>query len=206
MGKIDVIIILGGGIDEQGKISKITKERLNGFLKEKNKFIKMPILLSSRWSGLMEIKPKITEAQAMKKYLIANGISASRFYSEDKSLDTVSNAIFSREIVAKHKNWKRILLVTSGWHMRRASWLFKEVFGHSYQIVVFPAMSEEKNMIRNVQEVFLLAISKRIWKKIQSSNKKITEALLEFHPFYSKSSRIKKILKKVIPKRKELFT
>jgi len=102
--KIDVIIILGCGADKQGTVSKITKERLDFFLERKNKFSDIPILLSGRCSGLERNKPKITEAQAMKRYLVAKGINPTRIYLEMKSLDTVSNAIFSEKIVKKHKN------------------------------------------------------------------------------------------------------
>jgi len=205
MKKIDVIIILGCGINEQGAVSKITKERLNVFLERKNKFSDIPILLSGCCSGLKRNKPKITEAQAMKKYLIAKGINPARIYLEMKSLDTVSNAIFSEKIVKKHKNWKHILLITSDWHMKRALWIFQRVFNNSYNIYAFSAASPEKDQKkRKLYEACLLVFAKRILNKIQPAKQGMDKMLQEIHPFYSHSGIAKKLLREIIVKRKRL--
>ncbi|MDP3093263.1 MAG: YdcF family protein [bacterium] len=120
MKKIDVVIVLGGGIDRQGRILQAPKERLDGFLRNKEKFPGIPVLLSGRWSGLAKETPKITEAQAMKDYLVSKRVKTKRIYRETKSLDTISNAVFSKQVMEneKHRSWKRILLITSDWHMR----------------------------------------------------------------------------------------
>lgn len=137
MKKNEVIIILGGGVDKQGAVSTTTKERLDGFLKKRNNLSGISILLSGRWSGLAKDAPKITEAQSMKEYLIMKRVNPKRIYLETKSLDTLSNAVFSREIMKKHKSWKNVLLATSDWHMKRALWIFKKVFGRQYHIYAF---------------------------------------------------------------------
>jgi uncharacterized SAM-binding protein YcdF (DUF218 family) len=207
MRKIDVIIILGGGIDKLGTISKITKERLDIFLKEKNKFSDIPILLSGRWGGLKRDKPKITEAQAMQKYLVTKGINPARIYLEMKSLDTISNAIFSEEIIRKHKNWKHILLVTSDWHIKRALWIFQKVFGDSYYIHLLFTISQERHRKkRKLYEDCLLAITKKILSKARSTKQGMSKVLQEIHPFYSNSKAAKELLRKVVAKRRRLLS
>jgi uncharacterized SAM-binding protein YcdF (DUF218 family) len=206
MRKIDIIIILGCGVDKQGVISRITKERLDFFLEKQNKFSDMPILLSGRCSGLEMNKSKITEAQAMKKYLVAKGINSTRIYLEIKSLDTVSNAVFSKKIVKKHKNWKHILLITSDWHMKRALWIFKKIFNNLYYIYTFSATSQEKDQKkRKLYEACLLVFAKRILNKIQPAKQGMEKMLQEIHPFYSNNEIAKKLLKEIITKRKRLF-
>jgi len=174
MRKIDVIIILGGGIDDQGEISKVTKERLDRFLKENNKFADALILLSGRWGGLAKLArgmPEITEAQAMKEYLITKGINSKRICLEMKSLDTVSNAVFSKEIIERHKGWSKILLITSDWHMKRALWIFQKVFGRQYQIHTFSVTSDKKSDDRKVCENYLLVVAKIILRFILIVNR-----------------------------------
>lgn len=206
MKKIDVIIILGCGINKQGAVSRITKERLDFFLEKKNKFSDIPILLSGRWSGLKRNKSKITEAQAMKKYLVMRGINLTRIYLEMKSLDTVSNAVFSEKIVRKHKNWKRILLVTSDWHMKRALWIFQKVFNGSYCIDVLSVISQERDRKKKkLYEDFLLIFAKRILNKIQPTKQEMSKVLQEIHPFYSNNKMAKKLLREIVIKRKRLF-
>ena len=207
MKKIDVIIILGCGIDKQGAVSRITKERLDFFLGKKNELSDIPILLSGRYSGLERNKPKITEAQAMKRYLIAKGINPIRIYLEMRSLDTVSNAIFSEKIVKKHKNWKHILLITSDWHMKRALWIFRKVFNNSsYYIHTLSTPSQERDQRkRKLYEAYLLVLAKRILNKIQPIKQGMEKMLQEIHPFYSDKEIAKKLLKEIIIKRKRLF-
>jgi len=207
MRKIDVIIILGCGIDRQGAVSKITKERLDIFLKKKNKFSDIPILLSGRWSGFERNKPKITEAQAMKKYLVTRGINSARIYLEMKSLDTVSNAIFSEKIVRKHKNWRHILLVTSDWHTKRTLWIFRKVFGSPYYIYVLSATSQERDRKkRKLYEDYLLALAKRILSKARPTKQGMSKVLQEIHPFYSNNKMAKELLREVVVKRRRLFS
>jgi len=205
--KIDVIIILGCGADKQGVVSRITKERLDFFLEKKNKFSNMPILLSGRCSGLERNKPKITEAQAMKRYLVAKGINSTRIYLEMRSLDTVSNAIFSEKIVKKHKNWRHLLLITSDWHMKRALWIFKKVFNSLYYIYALSAPSPERDQKkRKLYEACLLVFAKRILSKIQPVKQGMDKMLQEIHPFYSHSGIAKKLLKEIIVERRRLFS
>ena len=205
MKNIDVIIILGGGVNKQGVISKITQERLDGFLEKKNKFLGIPILLSGRWSVLAKNELKITEAQAMKKYLVVKGINPARIYLEIKSFDTMSNAIFSKKIIKKHKNWKNILLVTSRWHIKRAAWIFKKVFGKSYHIHLFPVISQDNNQrMRDIHENRLLSVAKKILNKFEATKRGTNKALRKIHQFYSHGKTVKKLFKKVINRRKRL--
>jgi len=201
--KIDIIIILGCGVDKGGKISRITQERLDFFIKNKEKFFNIPILLSGKCSGLKKDKPKITEVQVMKKYLMTKGIKSRNIYLEMKSLDTISNAIFSKKIIEKHKNWKNIILITSDWHMNRSLWIFKRVFGNSYSINSFSSVSDKKDKkYKKSSEDLLLIIAKKILNKIQSSNKKMDKIFQKIHPIYSKDKIAKDIAKEIVKKKK----
>lgn len=60
----------------------------------------------------------ITEAEAMARYFIENGIAEARIISEDKSTTTNENFRFSRELVAEEV--KEIVVVTNDFHLYRS--------------------------------------------------------------------------------------
>ncbi len=71
----------------------------------------------------------ITEAKAMKLWLLKNNIPQHKIIEESSSKDTVENAIYSMKIVKKKFN--SITLITSDTHMKRAYILFKELDYHN---------------------------------------------------------------------------
>ena len=75
-------------------------------------------------------KSGVTESYLMKKWLIEKGIDANRIIPEDKSKDTVDNALNSVEIL-KVKNAKNIILITSASHIRRAKTIFEEAISNA---------------------------------------------------------------------------
>ena len=75
-------------------------------------------------------KSGVTESYLMKKWLIEKGIDANRIIPEDKSKDTVDNALNSVEIL-KVNNAKNIILITSASHIRRAKTIFEEAISNA---------------------------------------------------------------------------
>ena len=75
-------------------------------------------------------KSGVTESYLMKKWLIDKGIIADRILIEDKSKDTVDNALNPVEIL-KTNNAKNIILITSASHIRRAKTIFEEAISNA---------------------------------------------------------------------------
>ncbi len=80
--------------------------------------------------------PATTEAEAMRRFLIALGVPADRIVSEGRSLNTIENVRNVREIV----KGGRVLIVTSGFHVPRVAGLAEKggldfaVVGTDWQI------------------------------------------------------------------------
>lgn len=72
-------------------------------------------------SGGMGNNENISEAECMRRYLIANGIEETRIFTEDKSASTEENLAFSREILENLGISDNIMIVTSEFHQLRAS-------------------------------------------------------------------------------------
>ena len=61
----------------------------------------------------------ISEAEAMRRYLVKHGISEERVISEDRSTSTRENIAFSSELL-KERGISRAVIVTSDFHQYRA--------------------------------------------------------------------------------------
>jgi len=76
-------------------------------------------------SGGQGFDELISEAEAMKRYLIEKGISPDRIQLEDQSTSTYENLVFSKEIMTIEN--ANVILVTSDYHMYRAKRIGKRV-------------------------------------------------------------------------------
>ena len=63
---------------------------------------------------------RITEAEAMRRYLERNGISPERIYMEEKSTSTEENMVYSAEILRGLGITENIAVVTNEFHQYRA--------------------------------------------------------------------------------------
>lgn len=68
--------------------------------------------------------PERSEADWLAEWLREQGIAADRIAVEGESKNTRENAVFSAKLLAE-RGWKRVLLVSSAWHARRAVGCFR---------------------------------------------------------------------------------
>lgn len=114
---IDYIVVLGAGLWGETP-SLALMERLE----ESTKVIKENPSAKIVVSGGMGPGETITEAEAMKRYLVKNGVEESRIIKEDKSRSTSENMEFTKkaiEAIDDNKNIK-ILIITNNFHMFRS--------------------------------------------------------------------------------------
>ena len=74
----------------------------------------------------------ISEADAMKLYLMNKGIDSERILKEDKSTNTLENISFSNEVLKENKIGSEIVIVTDGFHQYRASHIAEKLGLDSY--------------------------------------------------------------------------
>ena len=68
---------------------------------------------------------EISEAEAMKRYLLAKGVDSSKILIEDKSGSTMANLINSKAIMDE-KGLKTAVIVSNKYHLKRASLMAKQ--------------------------------------------------------------------------------
>ncbi len=115
----DYIIILGCQIKKDGSLTPLLKKRVDRALDFRNAQIKDNgkdiIFVPSGGKGSDEV---ISEAEAMKKYLLENGIKENNIILEDKSKNTEENISFSSKLI-NDKNAK-VAFSTTNYHVFRA--------------------------------------------------------------------------------------
>jgi uncharacterized SAM-binding protein YcdF (DUF218 family) len=123
--EVDAIILLGGGIvegvrDLSGSHAPSTDmmARIVDTVRI-YKLAKMPVIVSGGVVG-----SSFCEALVVKRFLIDLGIPEEMILTEVRSRDTVENARFVKEIFSE-RGYKRGLLITSAYHMRRALFIFR---------------------------------------------------------------------------------
>jgi hypothetical protein len=131
MGKyFDALLIPGGGFTETGDLPKWTKRRLDR--------------AAELWNGEYVItlsastvhKPPeldsggfpVYECTAAAHYLIAKGVQAAKILREHASYDTIGNAYFSRVMHTDPRHWRKLLVITSEFHIKRTEEIFRWVF------------------------------------------------------------------------------
>ena len=117
----DFIIILGCQIKKDGSLTNLLKGRVDRAIEfskmQKEKTGKDIIFVPSGGKGDDEI---ISEAQAMKNYLIEQGIKEENIIMEDKSKNTFENIKFSNNIIKEKKENAKIAFSTTNYHVFRA--------------------------------------------------------------------------------------
>lgn len=76
-------------------------------------------------SGAQGPGEDISEAEAMKRYLLAKGVPTNHILMEDKSRSTMANLINSKAIM-KEQGYKSAVIVSNKYHLKRASLMAEE--------------------------------------------------------------------------------
>ena len=117
----DFVIILGSKIRSDGTLTPILKARVDKaieFAKEqKENNNKDIIFIPSGGKGPDEI---ISEAEAIKRYLVENGIKEDQIIVENKSKNTLQNMRFSKKIINEYNSDAKIVFSTTNYHVFRS--------------------------------------------------------------------------------------
>ncbi len=109
------IVILGFGLRPNGTMAPELVKRLEAGLTQAQASPEAPIFVTG---GVP--RRGITEAAAMKKWLVGKGIDDSRVTTEEKSTSTISNAQNTTELL-RARGISQIVLITSPNHIRRGA-------------------------------------------------------------------------------------
>lgn len=138
--RFDVILVLAGGITNRGILPpnvcrrvQLTKELFDQEAAEN-------ILMSGLWSRFWEhTPPQTTEAALMAEYAISLGIPKEKIFLEEHSHNTFENIFLSKKLFFEPQKWKKILVITSDFHVPRVQLTLQTLLDNSYTYQVLGA-------------------------------------------------------------------
>lgn len=136
--KYDAILVLGKGIREDGSLPEMSVESIKAATNLLKKEIAPRLILCGKWSRHYLYEPARTEASAMKDLAISLGALEEKIFTEEESLDTISNFYYVKKRFLLPNNWKRILLLTLHKNDERAPMMAKYILGPSFICDSFP--------------------------------------------------------------------
>jgi uncharacterized SAM-binding protein YcdF (DUF218 family) len=118
----DFVVVLGSGLIGGDRVPPLLASRLERG-RELHQALAAgreasPLLIVSGGKGADE---RISEAEAMARYLIERGVPADAVTREDQSRTTEENLTFSKAIMEQHRPRYRCIIVTSNYHVFRAA-------------------------------------------------------------------------------------
>lgn len=140
--KPDVIMVLGAALHNGNEPSDVLKRRIDRAMEYAEQYPQVPVLVTGG-KGLQE---DVTEASAMKQYLIGRGMDENRILVEDKATSTRENFANSKLILDERfgKNNYTTVFATSDFHILRAQMTaeaagFTNVYGLPVQTLIYTA-------------------------------------------------------------------
>ena len=124
--KCDYILVLGAGLKDGDEVSKVLKDRLEAAIECYDNYDKGCKIVVSGGKGSNE---DMSEAEAMRRYLIKKGIDEDCIIKEDKSTSTKENFEFSKDKIEEDSgdevSKSKIKVVTTAFHAFRSNLLAK---------------------------------------------------------------------------------
>ncbi|HYE87794.1 MAG TPA: ElyC/SanA/YdcF family protein [Vicinamibacterales bacterium] len=124
----DAIVVFAGGVGESGKAGGGFQERVSQAITLYKAGFAPRVIFSSGYVFTMH------EAAVMKSVAVDNGVPEQAILLEERAATTFENVVYSNRILLNN-GWKRILLVSSPYHMRRAMLTWRKV---SPEVTVTP--------------------------------------------------------------------
>ena len=154
-----IVVCLGSGIAKDGSASETTRLRAEATI-ELCKALQstdpnLTIILSG--DGRKEKDPALraklpTEADIMAEILKEAGIAPERILLEDESRDTIGNAILTAVRYLREQTPRRLYVVTSEFHIKRALASFQGTLGDKWEIIPYACPTASDDEARGAKE------------------------------------------------------
>ena len=120
----DYIIIHGCGLADGERLTRLLSARVDKAVEVFHRCGDRPVIIPSGGQGEDE---KLSEAQAMKHYLLMHGVPEEKILPEENSATTRENLLYSRQLIDARSGGKKTALVSSNYHIYRCLRLAREV-------------------------------------------------------------------------------
>ena len=170
--------------------------RKNGFLEKESilrakkgyniyKKYSCDYIITSGWDYIMDCNIPI--AISMKKFLLKNyNIKKNQILFDTYARDTVGDAIFTKYNVIEPHLIKKLYIISSNYHIKRAKEIFNFIFSEKIllEFVGVKTLNDNKSCILKKEELSLIAFRNTFFNVNPLNKKNILSTLKEKHPLY----------------------
>ncbi len=192
----DAIIVLGGGVDEQGNIPDWVVSRVKESVRLLKEGVAPRVIMSGKWGYMAKYTPPRTEAAAMKAVAIASGAAPDAILLEESSLDTLGNAYFCKKLFLEPSGWHHVLVLATDHHAPRAEYLFRKVLGPAYRMTMLPVavpMPPEERAAKDARHQRSLDLAKQWLDPVADGDDAAIWAIMSTkHPAYAERPEVSK--------------
>lgn len=149
----EALIVHGGGLTSDGELMTKPAERMRIAVTAWHNDIAPNLVATGGYSFMLDRPPHETEAAVMQRYALNHGLPVEAIFTEEDSLDTVGNVLFTKQQVVMPNEWERLSVVTSRSHLPRTLKIYRHIMGDEYDIQGIPAPEK-------------VTVSDRIYEKI----------------------------------------
>lgn len=115
----DVIVVLGAGVTRDSRPGPALTRRSKRAAELWQQGLAPQLICSGGQPGYATR----SEADACREVLEGQGVLATAIFLEEQSRSTEENARFTRAVMDAH-GWRTAIVVSDGYHLLRAAWLF----------------------------------------------------------------------------------
>ena len=188
----ELIVVLGGGVTEDGSAGAATIARAKRTALTARSSPDAPIILSGGREAARASGP--TEAELMRDQLIGTGIDPERLLIEDESRTTLGNAVLVAARYLRELEPRSIHLISSPFHLQRATEIFRHVLGFAWQIQAVAADETQDDLDRAANETRYLQEATTFFEGTRPGDlPAIVKRLRRGDPYYAGLQRLERL-------------
>lgn len=188
----ELIVVLGGGVTRDGGPGAATIARARRAALTARASPDAPIILSGGREAALGSGP--SEAEMMRDELLATNIDPERLLIEDESRTTVGNAVLVAARYLRGLEPRSIHLISSPFHLQRATEIFRHVLGFAWQIQAVAADETQDDLDRAPNETRYLQEATAFFEGTKPADlPAIVKKLRAGDPYYAGLQRLEKL-------------
>ncbi|MBK8907942.1 MAG: YdcF family protein [Rhodospirillales bacterium] len=117
----DAVVVLGAAVVAPGEPGSAMRRRVAHAVGVMRECGAAHLVVSG---GIVAAPP--AEAHLMRDLALGRGVAATAIVIEDRSRNTFENAVYTGRIM-RDRGWRRLMIVTDAFHMRRALYVFRRL-------------------------------------------------------------------------------
>ena len=181
----ELAVVLGGGITADGDPLPSTKARAHRAAQLARERPELVVICSGdRQPDAPAGTP--SEAALMRDLIVGWGVAAERIAIEDESRDTIGNAVLIAVRYLKEIEPRPLSVVTSPFHLERATETFRHVLGYAWQVQAVASDETNDDIERAARETHYLQETTKFFQGVRPGDlRTMARRLRERWPYYA---------------------